>query len=51
MGNDWDELPEYSVTSAQVKEGKEMFLDIIFNFNEQFTEVIKERYKQNEKLK
>lgn len=49
MGNDWDELPNYSVTSAQAKEGREDFLDIIFNFNKQFEELVKERYDAKEK--
>ncbi len=47
MGNEWDELPPYNVTSAQAKEGRDDLLQRIFDFNDQFSTVIAERFKAN----
>ncbi|MGB0432585.1 MAG: ribosome biogenesis GTP-binding protein YihA/YsxC [Bacteroidia bacterium] len=47
MGNDWDELPPHSVTSAQVKEGRDLLLQRIFAYNQEFTNIVAERFKTN----
>ncbi|MBI1183930.1 YihA family ribosome biogenesis GTP-binding protein [bacterium] len=49
LGNDWDELPNSWVTSAQKKEGREAFLNRIFQFNNEFGALIAQRFLQNKK--
>lgn len=49
LHNDWDELPEMVVTSAQKKEGREDVIDRIMQFNEEVGTVISERFKHQKK--